>query len=55
MRIDQEEIRFWVRKIKLIKGAKNTNIETDLFNEIPKIKEDGKETFEMLLTAYNDA
>jgi hypothetical protein len=36
MRIDQEEIRFWVRKIKLIKGAKNTNIETDLFNEIPK-------------------
>ena len=36
MRIDQEEIRFWVRKIKLIKGAKNTNIENDLFNEIPK-------------------
>jgi hypothetical protein len=36
MRIDEEEIRFWVRKIKLIKGAKNTNIETDLFNEIPK-------------------
>ena len=36
MRIDQEEIRFWVRKIKIIKGAKNTNIETDLFNEIPK-------------------
>jgi hypothetical protein len=36
MRIDEEEIRFWVRKIKIIKGAKNTNIETDLFNEIPK-------------------
>lgn len=36
MKIDEEEIRFWVRKIKLIKGAKNTNIETDLFNEIPK-------------------
>jgi hypothetical protein len=36
MRIDEEEIRFWVRKIKLIKGKKNTNIENDLFNEIPK-------------------
>ena len=35
MRIDEEEIRFWVRKIKPINGKKNTNIETDLFNEIP--------------------
>jgi len=36
MRIDEEEIRFWVRKIKVITGKKNTNIENDLFNEIPK-------------------
>lgn len=36
MRIDEEEIRFWVRKIKPITGKKNTNIENDLFNEIPK-------------------
>ena len=36
MRIDEEEIRFWVRKIKPIIGKKNTNIENDLFNEIPK-------------------
>jgi hypothetical protein len=36
MRIDDEEIRFWVRKIKSITGKKNTNIETDLKNEIPK-------------------
>jgi hypothetical protein len=36
MRIDPEEIRFWVRKIKTITGRKNTNIESDLFNEIPK-------------------
>lgn len=36
MRIDEEEIRFWVRKINPIIGNKNTNIEIDLFNEIPK-------------------
>lgn len=36
MRIDDEEIRFWIRKINPIKGDKNTNIENDLFNEIPK-------------------
>jgi len=36
MRIDEEEIRFWVRKINPINGKKNTNIENDLFNEIPK-------------------
>ena len=36
MRIDEEEIRFWVRKINPIKGKKNTNIENDLFSEIPK-------------------
>jgi len=36
MRIDDEEIRFWVRKIKSITGKKNTNIENDLKNEIPK-------------------
>ena len=35
MRIEHEEIRFWVRKINLIEGEKNTNIENDLFNEIP--------------------
>jgi hypothetical protein len=35
MRIDEEEIRFWVRKIKPIEGTKNTNIELDLFTEIP--------------------
>lgn len=35
MRIDEEEIRFWVRKINPIQGPKNTNIETDLRNEIP--------------------
>lgn len=35
MRIDKEEIRFWVRKINPINGNKNTNIESDLFNEIP--------------------
>jgi hypothetical protein len=36
MRIDDEEIRFWIRKINPIIGKKNTNIESDLFNEIPK-------------------
>ena len=36
MRIDQEEIRFWIRKIKPIQGEKNINIEDDLFIEIPK-------------------
>lgn len=35
MRIDEEEIRFWIRKIKPVTGKKNTNIEQDLFNEIP--------------------
>lgn len=35
MRIDNEEIRFWVRKIKKVDKL-NTNIEQDLFNEIPK-------------------
>jgi hypothetical protein len=35
MRIDEEEIRFWVRKIGTIVGAKNTNIESNLFDEIP--------------------
>lgn len=34
-RIDDEEIRFWIRKIKPIQGKKNTNIENDLFSEIP--------------------
>lgn len=36
MRIDEEEIRFWVRKINPIQGAKNTKIEEQLFDEIPK-------------------
>lgn len=35
MRIDEEEIRFWVRKINPIKEPKNTKIEQDLYNEIP--------------------
>lgn len=35
MRIDDEEIRFWVRKVSVIK-EKNTQIEQQLFNEIPK-------------------
>jgi hypothetical protein len=36
MKIDEEEIRFWIRKISPIKGGKNTNIESDLYSEIPK-------------------
>lgn len=36
MRIDSDEIRFWIRSIPTIKGKKNVNIERDLFNEIPK-------------------
>ena len=36
MRIDNAEIRFFIRKIKSINGTRNTNIEADLFNEIPK-------------------
>lgn len=36
MRIDNEEIRFWVRKIKKITGKKNNRIDYDLVNEIPK-------------------
>ena len=36
MRIDDEEIRFWVRKINHIVTL-NTNIEKDLFKEIPKL------------------
>lgn len=36
MRIDDEEIRFWVRKINTIVGKRNTNIEEDLTKEIPK-------------------
>lgn len=35
MRIDEEEVRFWVRKIKPVTQL-NTNIENDLFKEIPK-------------------
>ena len=34
IRIDEEEIRFWVRKIKPVTTL-NTSIENDLFNEIP--------------------
>ena len=34
MKIDDDEIRFWIRKINPI-SEKNTSIETDLFNEIP--------------------
>ena len=36
MRIDDEEIRFWVRKVSVIK-EKNTQIEQELFNEIPAL------------------
>lgn len=35
MKIDEEEVRFWIRKINVIKYL-NTNIEKELFNEIPK-------------------
>lgn len=35
MRIDEEEIRFWVRKVKSIEKI-NTKIENQLKNEIPK-------------------
>jgi len=35
MKIDEEEVRFWIRKIKPIQSL-NTNIEIELFNEIPK-------------------
>lgn len=36
MRIDNEEIRFWVRKVNPIKGKKNAKIEEQLKDEIPK-------------------
>lgn len=36
MRIDDEEIRFWVRKINPITGKRNTLIEEQLRDEIPK-------------------
>ncbi len=36
MRIDEEEIRFWIRPIPVIKGKRNTKIEDQLFAEIPK-------------------
>ena len=36
MRVDDKEIRFWVRSVDIIKGKKNTEIEKDLFREIPK-------------------
>jgi len=36
MRIDDEEIRFWVRKVSVIK-EKNTQIEQQLFSEIPAL------------------
>lgn len=36
MRIDMEEIRFWIRKLKTISAEQlNTNIEADLMREIP--------------------
>lgn len=35
MRIDDAEIRFFIRKIKTVNGNRNVNIETDLYNEIP--------------------
>ena len=36
MKIDDEEIRFWVRKINVINGKRNTLIEEQLRDEIPK-------------------
>lgn len=35
MRVDEQEIRFWVRRVGTISGKKNVNIERDLFAEIP--------------------
>lgn len=37
MKIDSDEIRFWIRPIPSIKGKKNVKIEDQLFNEIPKL------------------
>lgn len=36
MRIDDEEIRFWVRKINPVTGERNTKIEDQLRDEVPK-------------------
>lgn len=36
MKINSKEIRFWLREVPSIPGEKNRNIETDMFNEIPK-------------------
>ena len=36
MKIEVDEVRFWVRRVPLISGKKNTKIEEQLFNEIPK-------------------
>ncbi|MBA3970949.1 MAG: hypothetical protein H0X46_02180 [Bacteroidetes bacterium] len=36
MKIDEEEVRFWIRRLNSLKGKVNTTIESDLFNEIPK-------------------
>lgn len=36
MKINSEEIRFWIREIPPIPGKKNTLIEKQLFDEIPK-------------------
>lgn len=36
MRIDDEEVRFWIRPIPTIKGKRNTKIEDQLYAEIPK-------------------
>lgn len=36
MKIDNEEIRFWIRKINKIEGKKNGRIDYDLVDEIPK-------------------
>lgn len=37
MRIDEEEVRFWIREIPTIKGKKNVLIEEQLFAEIPAL------------------
>lgn len=35
MRIDEDEVRFWIREIPKIEGKKNTKIEDQLMSEVP--------------------
>lgn len=36
MRIDDDEIRFWIRPVPVIQGKRNVKIEQELYDEIPK-------------------